>query len=81
MLACHKSQQSWLLSHQDSEYIMAMKRFSALRGKEAGVIYAEGFRQHLGHGYPHNNILKEEFGDLVISRQNRDRITTVKEIK
>ncbi len=65
MLACHRSQQSWLQSHQDSEYIQAMKRFSAFRGKEIDVAYAEGFRQHLGHGYPHRNILKEVLGELV----------------
>jgi LmbE family N-acetylglucosaminyl deacetylase len=66
MLACHESQQSWLLSHQDSEYILAMKRFSEKRGKEINTEYAEGFRQHLGHGYQHENILKEILGDSVI---------------
>ena len=65
MLACHESQQSWLLSHQESEYIAAMKRFSAKRGREMGAEFAEGFRQHLGHGYPHSNILQEVLGDLV----------------
>ena len=66
MLACHESQQSWLLSHQESEYILAMKRFSEKRGKEINTTYAEGFRQHLGHGYPQDTILKEILGDLVI---------------
>jgi LmbE family N-acetylglucosaminyl deacetylase len=65
MLACHESQQSWLLSHQDSEYILAMKRFGEKRGKESNTVYAEGFRQHLGHGYPQENILKEVLGDSV----------------
>jgi LmbE family N-acetylglucosaminyl deacetylase len=68
MLACHESQQSWLLSHQDSEYIRAMKRFSQKRGKEINTTYAEGFRQHLGHGYPKDNILKEILGNLVIMK-------------
>lgn len=66
MLASHESQQSWLLSHQDSEYILAMKRFGEKRGTESGTKYAEGFRQHLGHGYQHENILKEILGDSVI---------------
>jgi LmbE family N-acetylglucosaminyl deacetylase len=66
MLACHESQQNWLKSHQDSEYILAMKIFSKKRGKEINTEYAEGFRQHLGHGYPHDNILKKILGDLVI---------------
>ena len=68
MLACHESQQSWLLSHQDSEYIQAMKQFSEKRGKEINTDFAEGFRQHLGHGYPHDNILKEILGDIVVTK-------------
>ncbi len=67
MLACHESQQSWLKSHHDSEYIQAMRRFSEQRGKDINKAYAEGFRQHLGHGYPHDNILKEILGDLVVT--------------
>ena len=70
MLACHESQQQWLLSHQDSEYIKAMKRFSAFRGKQINTKYAEGFRQHLGHGYPHKNILKEVLGDKVFLKES-----------
>ncbi len=69
MLACHASQRNWLLSHHKvDEYILSMKRFSELRGKEIDAGYAEGFRQHLGHGYPQENILKEILGDLVIVR-------------
>ncbi|MEE9430206.1 MAG: PIG-L family deacetylase [Melioribacteraceae bacterium] len=61
MLATHQSQRSWLMSHNGiDEYIITMKNFSSKRGKEIDVNYAEGFRQHLGHAYPKNNILKEE---------------------
>jgi LmbE family N-acetylglucosaminyl deacetylase len=67
MLVRHESQRNWLMTHHKmDEYILAMKRFSRARGHEAGVEYAEGFRQHLGHGYPQNNILKEILGDLVV---------------
>ena len=67
MLGCHKSQREWLRKHHKmDEYILSMKRFAELRGNEVGTQYAEGFRQHLGHGYPHSNILKELFGDLVV---------------
>lgn len=66
-LACHASQREWLKKHHKmDEYILAMKRFSAFRGKEINSAYAEGFRQHLGHGYPQNNILKEQLGDAVV---------------
>jgi LmbE family N-acetylglucosaminyl deacetylase len=67
-LACHKSQEFWLLNHQESEYLNSMRRFSEKRGIDAMTKYAEGFRQHLGHGYPQKNILKEILGDLVIIR-------------
>ena len=67
MLGCHESQRNWLLQHHKmDEYILAMKRFGELRGKEINVQYAEGFRQHLGHGFPQDNVLKEILGDLVI---------------
>jgi hypothetical protein len=66
MLACHASQRNWLLVHHKmDEYLLSMKRFSAMRGKEIDVEYAEGFRQHLGHGHAQENILKEILGDLV----------------
>ena len=69
MLACHESQRNWLLEHHKmDEYILAMKRFSEKRGTEIGIKYAEGFRQHLGHGYPHDNILKEILWEKVIAR-------------
>ncbi len=66
MLSCHASQRDWLMMHHKmDEYILAMKRFSAERGMETGTGFAEGFRQHLGHGFPKNNILKELFSELV----------------
>ena len=60
MLECHKSQRNWLKEHHKmDEYILSMQRFAKKRGKEANTEYAEGFMQHLGHGYPQNNILKD----------------------
>ncbi|HUX96690.1 MAG TPA: PIG-L family deacetylase [Bacteroidales bacterium] len=67
MLACHASQRNWLMQHHKmDEYILAMKRFAAERGHTAGTPYAEGFRQHLGHGFPQENILKEILKNKVI---------------
>lgn len=66
-LACHASQREWLRKHHKmDQYLIAMKQFAGHRGAEIGVEYAEAFRQHLGHGYPQDNILKELIGDLVI---------------
>ena len=67
MLAAHKSQRDWLFSHHKiDEYILAMKRLGEKRGEEINVKYAEGFRQHLGHGYPQNNLLKDILSEKVI---------------
>lgn len=66
MLASHESQRNWLLVHHKmDEYLLAMKRFARQRGQEAGVEYAEGFRQHLGHGFPQENILGTLLKDFI----------------
>jgi LmbE family N-acetylglucosaminyl deacetylase len=58
MLARHASQRDWLLKHHGmDQYIEAMRQWGAHRGRAAGVAYAEGYRQHLGHSYPQNNVL------------------------
>ena len=60
MLACHSSQREWLRSHHGSdEYLDAMKRWSAERGKLIGKPAAEAFVQHRGHAYPKNDLLAE----------------------
>ncbi len=66
-LACHASQREWLRKHHKmDQYIVAMKEFAAHRGQEIKTNYAEGFRQHLGHSYPQDNILKELLGSKVV---------------
>ncbi|HZN66219.1 MAG TPA: PIG-L deacetylase family protein [Tepidisphaeraceae bacterium] len=58
MLACHASQREWLRAHHGmDEYMEAMRRHAASRGKLAGALYAEGFVQHRGHSYPHDDLL------------------------
>jgi LmbE family N-acetylglucosaminyl deacetylase len=62
MLACHASQRDWLRAHHGmDEYIEAMKRFSAMRGEQRRVKYAEAFVQHRGHPFPQNDLLAELF--------------------
>ena len=66
MLCCHESQRHWLMTHHGmDEYVNMMKESGEKRGREIKSRFAEGFRQHLGHAYPHDNILKAELGDLV----------------
>src|SRR5687768_5611330 len=60
MLACHASQRDWLRSHHGmDEYIEAMKRHGAERGRQLGVAYAEAFVQHRGHPFPQPDLLAE----------------------
>lgn len=67
MLMCHYSQKSWLTAHNGmSEYINSMKALSKKRGIQISTKYAEGFRQHLGHAFPQDNILKKELDKLVV---------------
>jgi LmbE family N-acetylglucosaminyl deacetylase len=65
MMACHASQREWLLKHHGLDhYLMALRDWSGKRGKACGVAFAEGFRQHLGHSYPQDNLLGELIGSL-----------------
>jgi len=63
MLACHASQREWLRRHHGMDrYLDAMRDWGARRGQSCGVAYAEGFRQHLGHGYPQDDVLARLLG-------------------
>jgi LmbE family N-acetylglucosaminyl deacetylase len=69
MLCCHASQRNWLMAHHGvDEYTAAMKRHDKMRGQEIGVEYAEAFRQHLGHAFPQDNLLKEELGKMIYTK-------------
>jgi N-acetylglucosamine malate deacetylase 1 len=66
MLACHDSQQAWLKAQQKiPETISTMRKMAKEAGKRAGLRWAEGFRQHLGQGFPASNLLKELLGGMV----------------
>jgi LmbE family N-acetylglucosaminyl deacetylase len=62
MLACHASQRDWLKAHHGmDEYLDAVRRHDAHRGKSINRPYAEAFVQHCGHAYPTNDLLMEMF--------------------
>jgi LmbE family N-acetylglucosaminyl deacetylase len=66
MLCCHASQRDWLKAHHGvDEYVAMLKTHDAARGREISAAYAEAFRQHLGHAFPQDNILKQELGPCV----------------
>jgi LmbE family N-acetylglucosaminyl deacetylase len=72
MLASHASQRDWLLAHHKvDEYLLAMKSIARSRGEESGFEYAEGFRQHLGHGFPQDNLLLETLGKETVKLINQ----------
>jgi hypothetical protein len=65
MLASHASQRDWLLKHHGmDQYLQSMRAWAAQRGQECGVKFAEGFRQHLGHSYPQDNLLGHLLGTV-----------------
>ncbi len=66
MLSRHSSQREWLRAHHGmDEYLDRMTAWAEAYGGECGVSYAEGFRQHLGHGYPHEPILQNALAPYV----------------
>lgn len=59
LLGYHVSQREWLRRHHGmDEYIEMMRTWAADRGSTCGCAFAEGFRQHLGHGYPRDPVLQ-----------------------
>ncbi|MCP9496738.1 MAG: PIG-L family deacetylase [Pyrinomonadaceae bacterium MAG19_C2-C3] len=70
MLGCHESQRNWLRDHHGvDEYLDRMTTWAALYGGECGCEYAEGLRQHLGHGYPRQPLLQEALSPYIHIRE------------
>ena len=64
MACCHRSQRNWIRAHHGvDDYIGSLERSDAELGKAAGFGAAEAFCQHLGSGYPHDNVLAEALAD------------------
>lgn len=67
MLACHRSQRDWLRQqHGEDDYLRFMRRCAQDRARDFGrrtVRYAEGFTQHLGHGFPPDDLLTQVLGE------------------
>jgi LmbE family N-acetylglucosaminyl deacetylase len=65
MLSRHASQRDWLLKHHGmDQYLEAMRGWGAVRGRPYGMAHAEGFRQHLGHSYPQDDLLGQLLGGV-----------------
>jgi len=72
MLAAHASQREWLREqHGEDEYLLAMRRWGADRARDFGkkaVKFAEGFNQHLGHAFPHEDVLTKALGKALVKK-------------
>ncbi len=65
MLSCHESQRAWLRKHHGVDSLVdSMREWAATQGRAAGVSFAEGFRQHLGHSYPQDNLVGQLLGSV-----------------
>lgn len=70
MLACHESQQGWLKSQQGlTSTSDTMRKMAAWTGTLVNLQWAEGFRQHLGQGFPQNDLLSTVLGESIIRRR------------
>jgi N-acetylglucosamine malate deacetylase 1 len=69
MLAAHESQRSWVRKqHGVDDYMASMERWTAKRGAQFGVSYAEGFRQYVGTPYPRSRLLQDLVaGNLIVA--------------
>jgi LmbE family N-acetylglucosaminyl deacetylase len=62
-LEAHHSQRAWLLKHHGVDnFVDSMRAWGRAQGEAAGMSFAEGFRQHLGHSYPQSCLLRETLG-------------------
>jgi len=70
MLACHESQQAWLKSQQGlTGPADTMRQMAARTGELVGLAWAEGYRQHLGQGFPSSDRLSAALGESITRRR------------
>jgi len=66
MLTCHASQRNWIRDHHGTDdYVIALTGRDAAMGARVGFEAGEGFTQHLGPGYPHDDVLGEALAGKV----------------
>lgn len=66
MIACHRSQVDWIRAHHHTDdWAASIRRRDAELGARVGVPAAEGFLQHLGAGYPHEDPIADALGERV----------------
>jgi LmbE family N-acetylglucosaminyl deacetylase len=67
MLLAHESQHRWLAKqHGIEDYLRSMEAWAERRGRDFGVVQAEGFRQYRHQPYPRTPLLQELLGKAVL---------------
>lgn len=67
MLSKHASQLSWVgQQHGIDDMTASMEAWTRKRGRDYGVVYAEGFRQYVGVPYPRAQLLQESLGSRLL---------------
>lgn len=70
MLGRHVSQREWLRRQNGiDQYIEEMRHWDREAGAHCGADYAEGFFQHVGHGFPRAPLLQDALKELVRERK------------
>ncbi len=68
MLAEHRSQAAWVArQHGVPDHLAAMEAWTARRGRDFGVRFAEGFRHYRHEPYPRTPALEALIGDAVLT--------------
>ena len=66
MLAAHESQNAWVARQHDiPDHLADMQAWTARRGRDFGVAFAEGFRHYRHHPYPKTPLLQDLVGDAL----------------
>lgn len=66
MLTCHESQRAWVArQHDTADPIAAMVAWSARRGRDFELGFAEGFRHYRHHPYPAAPLLQDLVGEAL----------------
>jgi LmbE family N-acetylglucosaminyl deacetylase len=67
MLEAHQSQVAWLKQqHGIDSFTASMEAQAGRRGRDFGVLFAEGFRQYRGTPYPRDDALQQLLGDALL---------------
>jgi LmbE family N-acetylglucosaminyl deacetylase len=67
MLGAHESQASWVArQHGVPDHVAGMEAWTARRGRDFGVAFAEGFRQYRHQPYPRTPALQALIGEALL---------------